>query len=300
MAVLGLLTTVLLGGCVLRVVYQQLDWLTLRYVNGYLDLTAAQKASARTAIDRGLDWHRETQLPRWLAIVDELLAQVDKPVSTRFVACEYQSIANLLDDSLQRAGPDLVALLRDLSDAQVMHLSARLQKDNEAMARKYAGATPGERRRNQDKALMRLFRRYLGRLDPVQEAAIRRHTAGFADLSAEWLQRRMRWQDELQRVLAERATDPAFPARVMSLLLDPNQFDSPGYRERVAETRASAFAMVAEVLNGLSVKQVRHLRERLTTDAADLEALMGKDKAGRDQTSRDVANPTGCGAEERT
>ena len=42
LAATGVLAVLLLGGCVVRVVYNQLDWLALWYVEDYFDLDPAQ------------------------------------------------------------------------------------------------------------------------------------------------------------------------------------------------------------------------------------------------------------------
>ncbi|MDP2324334.1 MAG: hypothetical protein Q8N51_09930, partial [Gammaproteobacteria bacterium] len=62
------LLALFLGGCVVRVVYNQLDWLTLWYVDDYFDLDGTQKAEAGKLIASTLAWHRSSQLPHYVAL----------------------------------------------------------------------------------------------------------------------------------------------------------------------------------------------------------------------------------------
>jgi len=264
----------LLSGCVVRVVYNQLDWLTLWYVDDYFDLDATQKDQARELIARTLAWHRSTQLPHYLALSQTVHDRVGASVSAAFVTDQYQEIVGLWDLLLREVATDAAVLLQSLSDRQVEELFERLAKENRELKKEYSGVSPAERRAKQDKAILKMFRRFTGRLSAEQEFMIRGHTAQLHDLSAEWLHRRAAWQSELRTLLAGRKSDPQFATRLADLLLDPNQFDSPGYRDLVQDNQQRAFEMVAEVLSTLSAEQVKVLRKRLAGYMEDFDALI--------------------------
>ena len=264
----------LLSGCVVRVVYDQLDWLTLWYVDGYFDLDRTQEEQARQLIAATLEWHRRVQLPRYAILSRDLAARATTPVSAEFVAARYGDILELWDEFLRRVSGDVAILLRGLSDRQVEHLFAKLADDNRDLATDYSGKTRDERRAKQDKAIVRAFQRFTGRLDREQVAIIRERNAGLHDLSADWLQRRADWQQAFRALLADRAVDPRFQDRLTDLLLDPNQFDAAHYREQVVDNQRQAFAMVASVVNSLSTSQADHMREKFTTYADDFDALI--------------------------
>jgi hypothetical protein len=63
-------------------------------------------------------------------------------------------------------------------------------------------------------------------------------------------------------------------SRLANLMLDPNQFDTPGYRELVLDNQRRAFELVAEVLSTLSPEQSEVLRKRLTGYIQDFDALI--------------------------
>ena len=138
---------------------------------------------------------------------------------------------------------------------------------------------------------MKAFRRFTGKLSPEQEILVRTRTSRLHDLSADWLKRREAWQQEFRAVMAGRKSDPLFAGRIADLMLNPNQFDSAGYRRLVLENQQSSFGLVAAVLTSLSQKQADHLRNHLETYANDFDALV-RDRPGtaREQKSKPDRN----------
>ncbi|MBN8279585.1 MAG: hypothetical protein J0M16_03150 [Gammaproteobacteria bacterium] len=274
----GILATFLLGGCVIRVAYEQLDWLALWYLEDYFDLQPEQERVAREIVARTLAWHREEHLPRYAGLTRKVIDAVGTPVQPPFVAQRYAEAVLLWDELLARVLPDAAILLRSLTDEQVDELFANLAKENRDLAEDFSGSTAAERRSKQDKVILKAFRRFTGRLNGAQETMVRARTARFHDLSDDWLRRRETWQQEFRRLLDARATDPAFEVRLGQLLLTPERFDSDDYRRQVADNRQSAFDLVAAVLNSLEAAQLQHLRDRLSTWADDFDTLV---RAGR-------------------
>ena len=277
LALTGVLAAILLGGCVIRIVYNQLDWLVLWYVEDYFALDDAQEIQTKALIARTLAWHRATELPKYSTLTRKLIAGIGAPADPQILAERYAEVVKLWDDLLQRVCPEFAALLQTLSDAQVEELFANLADENDELAEDYSGGTAEERRKKQDMAIIRAIRRFTGRLNDNQEAIIRRSGAHLHDLSADWLRRRAAWQQQLRILMVGRRSDPQFAERLTNLVLNPNQFDPPGYRQLVVENQQRSFALVGEVLGTLSAGQSEHLRKNLTTYARDFDALVRRE-----------------------
>lgn len=274
LAVTGVVAAVMLSGCVVRVVYNQLDWLALWYVEDYFDLDRVQEEQAKQMIGRTISWHRETQLPRYASLMRTVLGGINPPVEPAFLADQYAEVVDLWDDLLRKVAPDFAELLQSLSDEQVEELFENLAEENQELAEDFSGVSREERRAKQDKAIIKAFKRFTGKLSPGQETLVRTRTSRLHDLSGDWLKRREAWQKEFRVVMAGRKSDLLFARRITDLMLNPNQFDSPDYRRLVLENQQSSFGLVAAVLTSLSQKQLDHLRNHLTTYAGDFEALV--------------------------
>ncbi|MSR07971.1 MAG: hypothetical protein EXR82_00300 [Gammaproteobacteria bacterium] len=270
----GLLVVTLLGGCVIRVVYNQLDWLALWYLEDYFELDRVQEPEAKRLIAETLSWHRTTQLPNYAALARRVLEGAETSVDAEFLAARYAEVVGLWDALLQHVAPDLARLLQTLSDEQVESLFARLAEENGELEEDYSGVSPEERRAKQDKEITRAFRRFTGKLNASQEALVTGQTAQMHDLSGDWLRRRAVWQGEFRALMAGRKADPVFADRFTELVLNPNQFDAPGYRSLVEENRQLSFRLVAEVLGKLTPAQEKHLQKSLKTYAEDFDSLV--------------------------
>ena len=272
------LAAFLLAGCVVRVAYEQLDWLALWYIEGFVDLDATQEAQAREMIARTLSWHRSTQLPQYARLVRKIRDELDGTVDARLVAERFDEIVVLQDALLRQVAPDLARLLASLSEEQVGELFAGLEDRNRDLAKEYSDASRARRIAKRDKAVLRAFRRFTGRLGPEQEQLVRARTAEFHDLSEEWLVRRKEWQSAFRSLMAGGRKDPGFADRLAALLLEPNQFDSAAYRTLVRENQQASFELVAAVLASLTPRQGEKLRGNLAVYASDFEALMARTK----------------------
>ena len=192
--VLALLASVLLTGCVVRIAYGQLEWLTRWSVESYLDLNDGQERLVREIIGRNLAWHRATELPQYAAYLRELRAGLSGPVSAEFMARQYATTLVISDRTLQQISPDIARLLLTLNDEQVSEFIDEIEERNTELAEEYSGYAPEVRRKIQDRSIIRVFRWFTGTLSPDQEAVVKSHTAGMHDLTEQWLQRRRAWQ----------------------------------------------------------------------------------------------------------
>lgn len=247
------------AGCTAGFVYDRLDWLVSWYVNGLVSLDNAQEEQLRTSVQQTLAWHRETQLTRYTAFLQDLSTQMQGPVTAEIMEQRYQEMANLLDDTIERVVTEAAGLLETLRDDQVAELMASLEEDNEDLWEEYAGATPEIRQKRRLKSALRFLQRFTGRLSVEQRALVELRLTGMQDNSEAWLERRRQWQGRLFSLLRERPPGRDLEAALRDMALNPDQFDSAGYRRQVEDNRRIIMGMLAEVINGLNPRQRGHL-----------------------------------------
>src|SRR3982751_243644 len=75
--VLGLLVALTaVAGCASTLVYNHADWLLLRQLDGYFDLSRPQKAFVSARLDAILDRHRREALPHYEAVIEQVHRRV--------------------------------------------------------------------------------------------------------------------------------------------------------------------------------------------------------------------------------
>jgi hypothetical protein len=260
------------GGCT-RFVLNQLDWVAVWYVNGYVTLDDRQKALVRDSVRRNVTVFRTEQLPGFLDVLGGMRGDLGATMTPALVAQRFGEIETLGRQTAGLLVPDTVLLLRSLSPAQVDELFATFAENAEELAEDYSGSTPERRRERQARSVLKMTRRMTGSLTPAQEQLMRDHLARLHDLAPQWLERRRNWQQALRAALDGAREAPEFDQRVASLILDPDQFDSVRYRAKVGENRIVIYEMLAALMQSLSPVQRAHVDRRLAEYERNLLAL---------------------------
>lgn len=263
-----------LVGCNSGFVYERLDWVVSWYVGGFVTLDDGQEARLDALLDDTIDWHRRTQLPRYVRFLDELAAESGQPLDTERVARRYREVEAMLDDLVRQTNPGAAALLATLRPAQIEELAANLEEDNEELWDELAGATPERRAERRLRSANKALQRFYGRLTPAQKALVEVRLQQLADVSDHWIERRRHWQE---RFLSALAAPPAggLEPFLLDLMLNPNQFDTADYRREVEANRKVVFAMIAELSGTLTPEQRRHVQRKLAGWSADLREMAG-------------------------
>jgi hypothetical protein len=262
-----------LSGCAAGFVYNRLDWLVSWYVNGLVSLDSAQEQQLHDMVHRTLDWHRSTQLPRYISLLEEMADETAQPVSADRLEQRYQNIAGLLDDFLQHVVPDAAGLLRTLSPDQVAELKENMTVDNEDLWEEFAGNSPEVRQKRRTKNAMRALQRFVGRLSEDQRVTVATRVSAMHDVSDQWLDRRQHWQRRFFDLLLAPPPGALFDAALLDLALNPNQFDSGDYRRTVDGNRRAVMEMIAELSHGFSSQQREHLRRKFREYGDDLRRI---------------------------
>lgn len=275
----GVLATLCLlaTGCTAGFVYDRLDWVVSWYVNGLVSLEEPQERLLRDIVRRTLAWHRETQVPRYVELLERLDRETDVPVTPEYLEQCYQEMLGLMDDFIRHVVPEAAALLRTLDADQIAELGANLEEGNEEMWEEFAGADPGKRLKKRERGAVRAIQRFTGTLGSEQKVLVAERIGGMADVSEQWIERRRHWQQRLLGLLREPPPGAGFEAALRDLALEPDRFDTPDYRRKVEANRAVVMTMMADVTNSLSERQRAHLGRKFTEYAADLRRIGAAD-----------------------
>jgi hypothetical protein len=274
---LGLAALLLaLAGCSgTRVVYNQLDWLVVWQVKKYFELDDSQEQDLRERVARQLAWHRETQLPRYAALSEDLAQVLAGEPDPEYFAARFAESQVFWADFMSHAVPDAAAFLAGLSDAQVEQLFENIEENNRELAEEYSGDTAAIRAARREQAIVRSVSRLTGRLNGAQKALVRDYSDRMHDLSQAWLSRRRAWQEELRAALALRDNGMELERRLAPLLVDPDRNDPPDYRALVEENQQIVFEMLAALAVELTPRQRERFQKRLLDFARDFRLLAG-------------------------
>lgn len=259
-------------------VYNRLDAILPWYLDDYVDLNGSQERQLDRNLQPFLDWHRQQELPRYLALLNEVEASLDRPVAPAQVAAIYAGVElawlRLEEESLDW----LLELGATLSDKQVQEFLSYLQEKQEDYEEKYLTRDESEYREESYESFTDTLEDYLGRLNSQQRERLWQASAALKRSDAVWLRERAAWQQRLA-VLMQR--EPGWQQRVRDAVARRSDYVSPGYREVYEHNLSVIFEAIADVLNQRTEKQDRHLRAELADLREDLQDLIAAGAATR-------------------
>jgi len=265
---------ILLTGCsTTRLMYNQLDWIIVWYLNGFFSLNEVQEDQLRESVIRNMEWHRTTQLPKYAEFCRELDQEMGGTLSPEILERRYEKMIELWDEFILQTLPDVSAFFLSLDQTQIDEFIENLEESNEELWEEFAGESPEERLERRQKQAIKGAKRAVGRLTGEQKELIRAYTANMHDVSVEWMEGRKAWQSDFRALILDRPAEPAFTEGLKKFMVDPNGRDAPAYREKVDENRRTVFAMMTALSEQLSEKQRARLSKRLNNYAEDFEIL---------------------------
>jgi hypothetical protein len=173
LCLLGLSALVLLSGCsALKLVYNQADEAVYWWLDSYVDLTDKQKPLAKDALRQLHLWHRQNQLPEYVALLQKVRAWAPHDIQPEQVCAVTQEIQNSFISALQQIEPDATKLISQLSEPQLQRIRKKYDKLNQEWRGDYLDVSEEKRLRNRNKQLLNRLEDFYGNLDAPQREAV--------------------------------------------------------------------------------------------------------------------------------
>jgi len=273
------LLSLLLGGCsALRVAYNTGPQLAWWWIDGYVDFSRAQAPQVKAAIDRWFDWHRQTQLPAYVALLAAAQARAAEPLTAPAVCLWNTRIGEALAPAIARGVEQAADLVPGLGEAQLRHLEQRYVKNLDEMRDEYLQADPAERRAAAMKRTLARAEQIYGSLDEAQRRVLAEGLAASPFDPQAWLEERQRRQREtlatLRRLIAERADREQRIAALRGLVERSQRSPDPAYRAYQARLTDHNCALVARLHNATTPAQKQRAKAKLLEWEEDLRAVM--------------------------
>lgn len=259
-------------GCGVKTVYNNADWLAMRWIDDRVSLEAEQERMVRNALDEHLQWHCSSEVGAY----SEFLRDIDRDVAAERITPatlrEYnERVSEFGQRILLRVRPSLLDLLASLSDEQVDEFLASFEERNGEL-REEAAMSETERRRERTESMSKGMRRFSGRPSREQRQRIEAWAASLAPTAELALEEQLAWQQRLRVALSIRHDRPAFE-QAMSRLMNPQSNGSDHFRALQARNREKTRQVIADLHRMAGQRQIERFRKRLADWSEDLQAL---------------------------
>ncbi|MGD9942567.1 MAG: DUF6279 family lipoprotein [Burkholderiaceae bacterium] len=246
----------------------------------YLNLDDAQRELVSAKLEALQRWHRQTQLPGYIAFLKDVESRLSGDVSAADFEQWRRHAVQAWEPVAVRLAPDMAALAMTLRPAQIDRLAQRLADSNDEWRREHMPAEARALAKARGDRLLKRARWFVKDLRPGQEDEIRALAADLPPSEALWLAERQARQQAvvavLSRIARERPPLPEAERWARETLLGLATSRDPQRREALARSAAASDQASATVLARADASQRRAAAARLRGFADDFRILASR------------------------
>lgn len=268
-----LLLGITLSACGVRTAYNNLDWLTVRWVNQQVSLDRDQETMLRAWLDQELSWHCATQLGSYHGLIEQMRLDLLAGRLDAARLAEYgQAIAVFGRTLTERSLPMLTELAASLSDEQVQQTLAAFEHRTERVRVRVEEYSIDELAEDRLASMERSLRRIMGRSNAAQRQRLQVWSQSVTATEPYHLAQRQYWQERLA-VALKRRDDSDFLSRELAALMRPESAWSEDYQNAMTSNRALTLAALEDIIKLADTRHINRMTARLTSLRDDFRRL---------------------------
>ena len=203
--------TLALAACsTIKIAYNNAAGVGYWWLDGYVDFNEAQTLQLRADLARLQLWHRSTELPRYVELLQKVEQLATADIGPEQVCAIALEMRRHLGTLLAQIEPAATALAMTLTPAQLQGLDRKYAKADARYRKEWLSRAPAEQSDKRYKQWLARTEMIYGRLDGAQKDSLRAQVAlsGF-DARMSYEERLRRQQDALQTL--RRITQAGLP-----------------------------------------------------------------------------------------
>ena len=277
----------LLQACsAVKTAYNQAPTLAYFYFNGYMDFNDAQAVQVKTELGKLHAWHRQTQLPAYVELLQKIQQKMPQDLSAG-QACEV--FADVRQKALAittYAEPALSSMAATLGPSQLDTMQRKFTKGNKTWREDYLDGSAKDMLEKQQKSAVKRADMLYGSVNEKQRLLITQQIEKSRFNAAQsFAERQRRQKDVVQTLGNTSATTMATASQpdvamlqieIRSLLQRSVASPDAAYRTYLEATTQDSCANLAELHNTTTPEQRKKAVQVLAGYEQDLKVLIGQ------------------------
>lgn len=273
-----LLALGLVGCSAVQLSYQNAPELTYWWLDSYLDINDAQSAKLRQGLTGLHAWHRQRELPVYLATLNKLQKAAGADSTPEQVCALYADLRARLLPVFNQFEPTAAALAPGLDNSQLDHLARQLDKRHKKWQHDWLSLSPEQSHAKRVKQLTERAEMFYGRLEEQQLAVLRTGLrAAPLEVTVMARESARRRQDLLQMLRQLQTDKPGSASAKTALRMGFERWlesPDPAYRDYAQQTTQALCKTFAALHNASTAAQRAHFVQTLQDYRDDIRALM--------------------------
>jgi len=243
------------AACSLKTVYNRLDYLIPKYVEGVITLDGVleQQVEARTL--SLLQWHRSTQLKPYAEWLRALQQDVNGQLTAQQLEQRIDETEALWLPLLVKLNDEMAYLLPLLDVEQKRELFAHLEETNEEFREEFVDVDDDARIEDYTERMIDTYENWFGALTDAQERAVEQAAVRLISTAELRLQRRLRWQLGIRTILAKGDAVEIKRERLRAFLANFEQENDPTMKTMTDINQQIVISLTVEIANSLTPDQ---------------------------------------------
>ncbi|GAD90862.1 hypothetical protein VHA01S_058_00160 [Vibrio halioticoli NBRC 102217] len=252
-----------LTACTAKMVYRNLDWVVLEYVEDYVTLTGIQEEILDQRLQQLALWHKTEELPHYQAQLQTLYDAELSAVDMAFLQQQQEVFRAHIRRLSNKATPDVYLLSRSLSKGQIDEFIENLTLKHEMFTKKFASKSDQQAKRYYQERIEKNLHRWLGSVSDEQQVIVETWVNNIERSHKEWALYRITMRDRIHTMFARR-DDPFFYQKELTFLVnEPEQVYPELLTLQLERNRQLANQSIVSILATVSDAQKRHFREEI-------------------------------------
>ncbi|MFA0068882.1 DUF6279 family lipoprotein [Vibrio breoganii] len=252
-----------LTACTAKLMYRNLDWAVLEFIEDYVSLDGDQEEILELQLKQFTEWHKTEELPRYEAQLQSLYDADLSLIDEEFLIEQHQMFKTHIKRLANEITPELYSLSRSMSKDQIDEFLQNLTEQHEEYSEKYSQRSESETRERYKERIEKNLRRWLGTFSIEQKSIAMQWASSIERTSQDWGLYRIQTRDRIKTMFARR-DDPFFYQQELTTLINnPEQGYSNELTEKLARNRALANQSILAILSTASDQQKQHFKEEV-------------------------------------
>ncbi|RUO21637.1 DUF6279 family lipoprotein [Aliidiomarina haloalkalitolerans] len=272
---LVLLALIFLSSCSSRQLgYRYAENLVAWQLHQSISLERQQRRELRAELDRFLQWHAETQMPAYYALLKQVQVDIENSRFSDELLAQYsEQVMQFWYDFRLELLPYAERFLADLSEEQqrnlLVSLQERLQEDDKPKRRSSKDPQQEQITQMEDRVASAF-----GRLQQSQKDYIQVWAEQHIDSEELWREYQLAWLDSFTNVMMLPAGTEGRQDLLQRLFLTPEEWRGENLITTLAHNEQVGTQLILQLLSSIDVRQQRHVIREIDRLRRDLRGMM--------------------------
>lgn len=260
--------------CSSKLVYNNLDWLASWYIDDFVTLSDVQEDEFYPAIERFLNWHRKSELQRYIVQIKHIKSDINKGIKADDINHHIEVFKGFWQSALVQVEPSIIKLAYTLDEEQVAELLDEMEERNIERIEDFNDETYEERKAERLDKIENRIESYIGDLTDAQRQLLKSANDSSVSVFSEWMAYRRAWTNSIRKAYTLHDNKWVFKQAISHSILEADSYRSVEYWQKIQDNQKIWVTALTQLLDSLNTKQLQKLNTKLDDYIEDFEDLI--------------------------